>query len=55
MSSVAHVERNVALADAPPDEMLLAGVRALLAPVTNVVWREGRPENWDPGSVEKQS
>jgi L-galactose dehydrogenase len=51
MSKVAHVERNVALVGAPPDPALLAEVRALLAPVANVAWRTGLPENDDPGAV----
>jgi hypothetical protein len=27
----------------------------MISPVANVVWKEGRPENDDPGAVEKQS
>jgi hypothetical protein len=38
-----------------PDPELLATVMEMIGPVANVVWKEGRPENDDPGAVEKQS
>jgi len=33
----------------------LAEVLAMIKPVASVVWQEGRPENYDPGAVEKNS
>lgn len=55
MSKVRHVEMNVRATDmALPPELLLE-VQRILEPVKNVIWKEGRPENDDPGAVEKQS
>ena len=46
MASADDVRRNVAAAEAgPPDPALLAEVSDLLAPVHNVSWPSGRPEN----------
>ena len=42
------MERNVALVGTPIDEELLADVLAVLAPVHNQFWPNGRPENGDP-------
>ncbi len=53
MSKVRHVERNVAAAGVAPDPALLAEVRALIAPVADVAWQEGLPENHEPGAVPK--
>lgn len=55
MSRVEHVRRNAALVGSVPDPELLQGVRQILAPVLDTVWKEGRPENDDPGAVDKQS
>ena len=44
-ASVAEVRRAVACAARAPDPALLAGVRALLAPVQGVTWPSGRVEN----------
>jgi L-galactose dehydrogenase len=55
MSKVRHVDRNIQSVGVAPDPQLLANVRAMIAPVANVIWKEGRPENDDPGAVEKQS
>jgi L-galactose dehydrogenase len=55
MSRVEHVQRNAALVGASPDPDLLAEVRRILVPVLDTVWKEGRPENDDPGAVDKQS
>jgi len=55
MSKVGHVDRNVAAASTPPDPELLAQIRALVAPVADVVWQEGMPENYEPGAVPKGS
>ena len=55
MSKVRHVERNVAAVGVTPDPALLAEVVQILRPGQNVWWREGLPENSDPGAVEKDS
>ncbi len=55
MSKVSHVDRNLKSVGVAPDPSLLAEVLALIKPVANAVWQEGRPENYDPGAVEKQS
>jgi L-galactose dehydrogenase len=47
ISSAAQVERNVRLLDEPLDYDLLAEVQAILAPVHNLTWQSGRPENND--------
>jgi L-galactose dehydrogenase len=55
MSKVRHVEMNVKSVGQQPDLDILAEVRRLIAPVANICWKEGLPENDDPGAVEKQS
>ncbi len=55
MSKVRSVERNLKAVGKEPDPELLAAVLEMIEPVANVVWKEGRPENDDPGAVEKQS
>jgi L-galactose dehydrogenase len=55
MSKIRSVERNVRSVGVAPDPELLAKVLELIEPVANVCWKEGRPENDDPGAVEKQS
>lgn len=55
MSKVRHVESNIRAVGVSPDPELLAEVQALIAPVKDVVWIEGRPENNDPGALEKRS
>ncbi len=40
-----NIARNVAWADQPLDEELLTDVLAVLAPVHNLTWPSGRPEN----------
>lgn len=40
-----NIARNVAWVDEPLDEALLADVLAVLAPVHNLTWPSGRPEN----------
>ena len=55
MSKVRNVDRNVKSVGVAPDPETLAEVLAMIKPVADVVWKEGRPENYDPGSVEKQS
>jgi len=55
MRSEAEVQMNVKAMGVPPDPKLLAATREIFAPVANVVWQEGRPENDDPGAVPKRS
>lgn len=55
MSKVKHVDRNVKAVGVAPDPELLAKVLEMIKPLTNICWKEGRPENHDPGAVEKQS
>jgi L-galactose dehydrogenase len=55
MSKVEHVDRNVRSVGVTPNPELLAIVAEMIRPVANVCWKEGRPENDDPGAVEKQS
>jgi L-galactose dehydrogenase len=55
MSKVRHVDRNVKSVGVAPDPELLAEVLEMIEPVANVCWKEGRPENHDPGAVEKRS
>ena len=43
-----NMDRNLAWADEPIDEQLLADVEAVLAPVRDLTWLTGRPENADP-------
>lgn len=44
----ANMERNVAWAEEPMDHDLLAEVEEVLAPVRDLSWPNGRPENADP-------
>lgn len=46
-----EVRRNVAWLDDPVDRELLAEVEACLAPVRDVGWSNGRPENQHPGGA----
>ncbi len=55
MSKVRHVETNIKWVGVAPDPELLAAVLGMIKPVANVVWQEGRPENYDPGAVTKRS
>jgi len=55
MSKVSHVDRNIRAVGVAPDPELLAQVRAMIEPVADICWKEGRPENDDPGAVERQS
>jgi aryl-alcohol dehydrogenase-like predicted oxidoreductase len=55
MSKVRHVDRNLTAIGQPPDPDLLAEVQAIFAPVLNVVWEEGLPENFAPNAEPKQS
>ena len=42
-----NMQRNIAWAEEPLDTGLLAEVQAVLAPVRDVTWPTGRPENQD--------
>ena len=55
MSKVRHVDMNIKSVGVAPDPELLATVLEMIKPVANVVWQEGRPENYDLGAVEKNS
>lgn len=44
-ASPEHLRQNVEWAGSPPDPDLLAGVREILAPVKDMTWPSGRPEN----------
>jgi L-galactose dehydrogenase len=55
MSKVRSVERNIRSVGKEPDPVLLEAVQEMIRPVANICWKEGRPENDDPGAVEKQS
>jgi L-galactose dehydrogenase len=46
-----EVRRNIAWLGAPPDRDLLAEVEECLAPVRDVGWSNGRPENQHPGGT----
>jgi L-galactose dehydrogenase len=47
MSTRNHVARNIDTLKAEIDPVLLQQVREILAPVFNIVWPSGRPENHD--------
>ncbi len=55
MSKQRHVEANVQVVGTRPDAELLAKVRAMIKPVANIYWKEGLPENDDPGAVDKRT
>jgi L-galactose dehydrogenase len=55
MSQVREVELNLNSVGVTPDPALLAEVQAMIKPVANIAWQEGRPENYVPNAVEKQS
>jgi L-galactose dehydrogenase len=44
-SSIAEIEKNVIALESPLDEALVARVQAILAPIRDVSWQTGRPEN----------
>jgi L-galactose dehydrogenase len=55
MSKVRSVDRNVRSVGVHPAPELLSEVQQMIKPVKNTCWQEGRPENDDPGAVEKGS
>jgi L-galactose dehydrogenase len=55
MRTEAEVLENVLLVGTLPDAALLAEIQALLAPVQNIMWQVGRPENYEPGALPLKS
>lgn len=51
MTSVEQVRRNVAAAEGTADPELVAELRKLFAPVADLTWATGKPENEDYGKV----
>jgi L-galactose dehydrogenase len=55
MSKVRHVEANIKIVGTEADSDLLAEVLEMIKPVANIYWKEGLPENDDPGAIEKRT
>lgn len=55
MSKVKHVQANLSNVGVNPDPDLLKKVRKIIQPIANVYWKEGLPENNDPGAIEKRT
>ena len=55
MSKVRHVEANVKIVGSEADPELLAEVLEMIKPVANIYWKEGLPENDDPGAIDKRT
>jgi L-galactose dehydrogenase len=55
MSKVHHVDANVAIVGTEPNAALLAEVLETIEPVANICWKEGLPENDDPGAIDKRT
>jgi len=55
MSKVRHVKANLNNVGVKPDPDLLKKVREIIKPVTNIYWKEGLPENNDPGATERRT
>ena len=55
MSKVRHVEANVTVLEQSFDDELVRELDEILAPVRNVCWQEGLPENDDPWAVPKRT
>jgi L-galactose dehydrogenase len=55
MSKVRHVEENVEIVDTRLDPDILADALEIVLPVSNICWKEGLPENDDPGAVDKRT
>jgi L-galactose dehydrogenase len=54
MSKQRHVESNLRALERKNDPALLKCLAELIAPVKNVMWMQGRPENNDPNWVERK-
>jgi len=55
MSKVRHVEANIKIVGTKAEPELLAEVLEMIKPVANIYWKEGLPENDDPGAIEKRT
>jgi L-galactose dehydrogenase len=55
MSKVRHVDANVEIVGTQADPELLAEVLEMIEPVANIYWKEGLPENDDPGAIDKRT
>jgi L-galactose dehydrogenase len=55
MSKVRHVNANVEIVGTQADPELLAEVLEMIKPVANIYWKEGLPENDDPGAIDKRT
>lgn len=55
MVSVEQVKHNLDVLDSTMDNELLAEVQVIIAPVKNITWKSGLPENDDPGAVEQNA
>jgi len=55
MSKVRHVDANVAIVGSEPNAALLAEALEMIEPVANICWKEGLPENDDPGAIDKRT
>ena len=49
MSTTQEVSRNLSAMDGGPPAEILQEIEAILAPVHNMIWISGRPENNLPG------
>jgi L-galactose dehydrogenase len=54
MSKQRHVESNLRALERKNDPALLKRLAGIIAPVKNVMWTQGRPENNDPNWVERR-
>ena len=54
-SKVRHVEENLKVVATEYDAGLLAEVLGMIKPVANICWKEGLPENDDPGAIDKRT
>lgn len=50
MRTEAEVHQNLALIDTAPDQELLAKIQEIIAPVKDINWQSGLPENYEPGA-----
>jgi L-galactose dehydrogenase len=55
MSKVRHVDSNVEIVGTKADAALLEEVLEIFRPVSNIYWKEGMPENDDPGAIDKRT
>jgi L-galactose dehydrogenase len=55
MSKLRHVDANVRIVGTQADPRLLAEVLEMIKPVANIYWKEGLPENDEPGAIDKRT